>query len=179
MAEHLNSIKEHNGYIEDQNNYNDLKFGKVTMQYSGCEIIATYNALFSLAGNVSIDLEKMILDFEKNAMVLSGKFGSSPKAISKYFKSMGYITKLTTKEFEFSEISEEFDSLILTFYNDRNDITRQIHTVCITKKDNLFTAHNVYCNGMATKPYTSIQHLIADLNYGKAKAISLIGLKAK
>ncbi len=56
-------------FIENQTMWNKVLFGshkKSNMAYSGCEIIATYNALTSL-GDRSIRMPELINNFEKKA----------------------------------------------------------------------------------------------------------------
>lgn len=174
---HIEIIQKNRGYIEDQNNYADMKYGKVTMKYAGCEIFATYNAVFSLTGKHEMSLAQMIFDYEKDGAVLSGKFGTSPKAVSDYLTKLGFITYFSAREEEFDKIGREYDSLILTMYNDRNDIRKEVHTINISKDFEMYTAHNVYCNGNVVGPYACVSEVIKNINGGKAKGISLIGIK--
>ena len=179
FKDHLEIIRENKGYIEDQNSYTDMKYGKVTMQYAGCEIIATFNAINNILGECTKSLSEMISEFEKDGCVLSGKFGTAPKAIADYFNKNGFIAKLTLKEKEFEEIAQQSESLILTMYNDFTDIRKEIHTVNVSKSDGKYTAHNVYCNGQIVGPFDSISEIIKNINSGKAKGISLIGIRRK
>ena len=174
---HIEIIQKNHGYVEDQNNYADMKYGKVTMKYAGCEIFATYNAVFSLTEKHEMSLARMIFDYEKDGVILSGKFGTSPKAISDYLTRLGFITYFSTDEEEFDKIGREYDSLILTMYNDRNDIRKEVHTINISKDFEMYTAHNVYCNGNVVGPYACVSEVIKNINGGKAKGISLIGIK--
>jgi len=154
-----------------------MRYGKVTMKYAGCEIIAVYNALFDIFKREIISLPDMISRFEKDGMVLSARFGTSPKALVSFLKNEKLNTCITTHESQFDQMGEESDTLILTMYNDRFDIFEQIHTVNISKSGGRFTAHNVYCNGSVVGPYDSISELIEHINRGRAKGISLIGIK--
>jgi predicted butyrate kinase (DUF1464 family) len=165
--------------VEDQNSYTDMAYGESTMQYSGCEIFATYNAMYNINGKVTKPLADLISSYEKDGMVLSGKFGTAPKAISDFLEKQGFVTKLTTEEKEFDDIGKKFESMILTMYNDKNDISQEVHTVNISKENGKFTAHNVYCNGKVVGPYASVSEVIKNINGGKAKGISLIGVKKK
>lgn len=177
LSGHLNSISKNNGYIEDQNNYTDMPYGKATMQYSGCEIFAVYNAVYSLLKHPVMDLPELISLFEKDGIAFSGKFGTSPKALLDFLKSRGFTTSFSTKEKDFDTLAATYPSLILTMYNDKNDIRKEIHTVHISKDNDMYTAHNVYCNGMVVGPYQTFRELMANINSGKAKGISLIGVK--
>lgn len=175
---HASALKNYKGYIEDQNNYADMKYGESTMKYSGCEIFATFNAIYNITGKHDFSLSKMIAEYEKDGMVFSGKFGTAPKAIEDFLKKHGYKTQMATDETQFDAIGKSHDSLILTMYNDKNDISKEVHTVNISKENGKFTAHNVYCNGKVVGPYASVSEVIKNINQGKAKGISLIGVKA-
>lgn len=177
FKKHTEVLKKNKGYVEDQNSYTDMKYGISTMQYSGCEVFATFNAIFNICGKPIMSLAQMISEYEKDGMVLSGKFGTSPRAISDFLNRHGFKTHLTTDEKEFDKIGKEFSSLILTMYNDKNDISKEVHTVNISKEGGKFTAHNVYCNGKVVGPYASVSEVIRNINHGKAKGISLIGIK--
>ena len=168
---------QNNGYVEDQNAYIDMPYGKSTMQFSGCEIFAVYNAMRSLLQHPVMDLPELIFYFEKDGMSLNGKFGTSPKALRDFLKSNGFTAAFTAKEADFSAFAAKYPGLIFTMYNDRNDIRKEIHTIHISKKGSMFTAHNVYCNGKVVGPFTSFDELIQNINGGKAKGISLIGIK--
>ena len=123
VEKHAADIKKNNGFIEDQNKWSDTAYGESTMQYSGCEIIATFNAIRNILGRQLISLPEMISEYEKDGMVLSGKFGTAPKAISDFLERHGFKTELSTSEKEFDDIGKRSDSLILTMYNDKNDIS--------------------------------------------------------
>ena len=66
FTNHRNVIFKNHGYIEDQNNYTDMAYGKATMQYSGCEVFAVYNASYSLLKHPVMDLPDLIACFEKD-----------------------------------------------------------------------------------------------------------------
>lgn len=178
---HIKSVEQNDGYIENQSAYTDLKYGKYTIDYSGCEVIAVYNVLNSVKDDLVLkhDFPKLISIFEKDGCMLSGMFGTSPKAIYNFFVNQGYVTAFSSKERDFQKISEEYDSFVLTFYNDRNDIRREIHTVNVSKFSGKFLAHNVYCNGLVFGPFESIGMLLNNINGGNAKGISLVGIKKK
>ena len=173
---HREVIKRDNGFVEDQCNYTDMKYGKVNMRFSGCEIFATYNAMYSIHGHNPITLPEMITEYEKNGMVLSGFFGTSPKAIMKYLNGHGYVTKFSMKDSEYDRIADEYETAILTIYNDGLDIMKAVHTVNVSKHNGKYLAHNVNCNGKVQGPFDSISDMMTKINHGKSKAISLIGV---
>lgn len=176
FRKHTAVIAQNKGFVEDQNSYTDMAYGNATMQYSGCEIFATYNAIHSILGRQSMTLAKMISEYEKDGMVLSGKFGTAPKAVKDFLDKHGFKTDMTTNEADFENFGKQFQSLILTMYNDKDDISKEVHTVNISKEDGKFVAHNVYCNGKVVGPNATIKELIANMNGGKVKGISLIGV---
>lgn len=179
FVNHLEQIEKQGGYIEDQNNYPDIKYGKKTISFSGCEIIAVYNVIQEIFTEKRYDFAKLIEEFEKDGCVLSGKFGTAPIAMADFFKRRGYATEVSIKEKDYKQLENDYDSFILTMYNDKHDIRKEIHTVSISKNGGKYIAHNVYCNGTVTKPYSSINELIDNINNGRAKAISLIGIRRK
>ena len=170
FQKHAAVITKNKGFVEDQNSYTDMAYGDATMQYSGCEIFATYNAIYSITGKAVMSLAKMISEYEKDGMVLSGKFGTAPKAIKDFLDKHGFKTEMTTDEADFDSFGKKFQSLILTMYNDKDD------TVNISKEGGKYLAHNVYCNGKVVGPEASVKALIGKMNNGKAKGISLIGV---
>lgn len=176
FSAHLDEINGCGGYVENQNSYGDMLFGKTTMQHSGCEIFATYNAIYSLMDRHIMSLAQMIAAFEKDGMVLSGKFGTAPKAIRDFLEKHGFQTEFVTDETLFEDVAKRCKSLILTMYNDRNDIRGEVHTIHISKEKQQYTGHNVYCDGRVVGPCDSIKELLSRINGGKAKGIALIGI---
>ena len=172
---HIKRIEEDKGYIEDQYNYDDMYYGKKTIAFCGCEIIATYNAIYDLTGKHDISFPEMINEYEKDGIVLSGLFGTAPKAIEDYFKKHGFKTISSCKKEDYDKIGEECNALILTLYNDKYDICNMVHTVNITKKDNKYYIHN---NGYTSllESYDSISDLVLRINDGESKDIFLIGI---
>ena len=172
---HKTEIAKNNGYIENQHDYKDMYFGNKTISFCGCEIIATYNALYDLTGNHDINFPELINEFEKDGIVLSGFFGTAPKAVEDYFKKNGYKTISSTKKEEYDEIGEKSDAIILTLYNDKYDIFNMVHTISITKKENKYYIHNNGYNYHLV-PYNSISDILQRINNGNGKDIFLIGI---
>ena len=130
---HKKRIKKDNGYIENQHDYDDMKYGNQTMSYCGCEVISVHNANNYLKDK-NTNLPEIINDFEKDGITLNGNFGTAPKAIEDYYKKNNYITESTSKEEEFDKILQKSDCGIFTFYNNKDDIMDQVHTVSMTKE---------------------------------------------
>ena len=175
---HKKIIEKNKGFIEDQNNYKDMYYGKKTMDYNGCGIIAAFNAMYDLTGEHIFSLPLIIDYFEEDGIVMMGIFGTSPNSIKNFFVKQGFDTISSTKEEEFNRIGDDFDTFILTFYNNGSDIFSQVHIANISKKNGKFTIHNSGAN-CQTKSYNSISDLIFKKSNGKAKGIMLIGIKRK
>lgn len=175
---HKKTIENNKGYIEDQHSYKDMFYGNKTFDYCGCEVIAVFNALNDLNNNNDISLPLIIDYFEKDGIILSGIFGTAPTAIEDFFIKKGFETYSTTKEEEYEKIENNYDSFIFTFYENKNDIFKQVHAVNISKKNDKFYAHN---NGFNShlKLYNSIREFIDKTNNGKIKGIFLTGIKNK
>lgn len=135
-------------YIENQSNWKSVRFGFSTMAYSGCEIMAVYNALLALGKKMTVeDTVELISAFEKKGAVLQGKWGTSPYAIFRYFLRHDYEAVITcSKDAErVNATAECCETLILTAYNNRYDIRNMIHTVSVTRDEKgNFILHNAY-----------------------------------
>ncbi|MCQ2557691.1 MAG: hypothetical protein MJ135_01090 [Oscillospiraceae bacterium] len=176
LAAHLPDLHLHGGYVEDQHQWCDTAYGRFTMSYSGCEVFAFYNALVSVGMADAASLPELIEAFERDGMVLRGRFGTSPRALLTHLKRYGLGAELSTRVQEFESIARRSASLILTLYNDGCDICKQVHTVCITKEADGYLVHNLGGNGTADGPYPGITPLLAQINGGRAKAICLLGI---
>ena len=161
-------------YIEDQNSYHDMVYGRTKMSYSGCEIIAVYNSLIALSKPYS--LVDLINSFEHDGMVLGARFGTSPRALTDYFIREGYRVLSSTKACDYDDIAGQSDVIIMTMYNDCTDIMKKVHTICISHDDEGYTAHNVYGNGRLVGPYEKVSMLMESINNGLAKGIYMIGI---
>ena len=175
---HLEEIRRNKGYIEDQYMYSDMKYGLKTIEFSGCEIIAVYNAINDLTGEENKNFPQMIDYFEKDGILLYGLFGTTPLAIEKFFNELEYETMSSTKREDYANIQNHCDTFILTIYNDVEDIMAMIHTVNISKKDGKYFVHNNGENENLIE-YDSIIDVVVKINNGKSKDIFLIGIKNK
>lgn len=182
------SILKSGDYIENQGEWEVVQFGSLkehNMKYSGCEIIATYNALMALGEAVSGEMMvNLISGYERDGAALNGDFGVSPVAIEDYFKNRGYDVSITTsKEIDtINNIGVKSDTVIVTAYNDQHDITAQVHTVSITKEaDGKYCIHNSYYydkhNGtyVSRRGFDTLQNAINGMS-SDASVISVIGI---
>ncbi len=175
-------------FVENQNEWESVRFGLSTMKYSGCEIMAVYNALLDLGNRMTAqDMAELISKFERKGAELNGRWGCSPKSIYKYLARRGYRVTMTTstKPDTINFIGENSNSIIITAYNDRNDIRRMIHTISVTK-DNRgnYTLHNAYkrMNGRyaaysGNSPVKNLWDVIGLISQGQASPICIIGIQ--
>lgn len=174
-------------FIENQNEWENVRFGLSTMKYSGCEIMAVYNALLDLGNKMTArDMAELISTFEKKGSELQGRWGCSPMSIYRYFSRLGYRVTMTTSAnpTAVNSIGEDSDSIIITAYNDRNDIRKMIHTISVTKDDSgCYTLHNAYkrVNGRyaaypVNSPAKSLWDVIGVISQEQASPICIIGI---
>ena len=178
FPKHLTQINRYKGFIENQDSYYDMMYGQKTIDLSGCVVIAAYNALYDLTGEEFIDLPAMIDYFEKNGILLYGEIGTAPQSVEEYFNKLGFKTKSSFKREEYENIANEYDTFVLTKFNDIDDIYECIHTSCITKRDGKFYIHNNSYYGHNIQ-YNSIEDLLNRIDGGKAKDIVFLGIKKK
>ena len=174
-------------YIENQDEWGEILYGwgpHHNMRYSGCEIIATFNALKALGKAVSPDfMAELIGEYEKHGAALWGEFGVSPLAVCAYLKRQGLpvVTAKKDDDKSLNMADSRCRVFIATVYNDAINITAQIHTVCITKEDNGYILHNAYRRNRegiyaASIPYATLKEAIAHISTQEVKMIYLIGI---
>ena len=181
-GKHRERVFRQDGYIEDQENYTDLRYGTVTAAYSGCEVIAVANVLNALrrvrllGDRKCEELPHLLYSFEMNGKLLGGRFGTSPGALRDYMRYCGFEAELTTDLQRFPVMAEKSDVLILTCYNDARNLLKEVHTFCISKEDG-YRTHNAYHRGKAGPRYELFEDLLRELNGGAAKPICLVGVR--
>lgn len=181
------------GFIENQAQWGAVRFGSGknhTMRYSGCEIIATFNALTALGERAdAARMAELIRHYEGDGAMRNGEFGVSPGAIRDFFLEKKWEVRVTdAKDGEqLDAFGSENDVLIATAYNDKNDIMAQVHTVCVTKNESGgYVVHNAYCRSKkgyvqkdnGGKGYAGLWDAIAAIHEAAAP-ISVIGLKKR
>ncbi|WP_130836971.1 hypothetical protein [Lachnoclostridium sp. Marseille-P6806] len=163
-------------YIEYQSRCAGIRFGLFSIAYSGCEIIALYNIL-EFYGAEHESFPELIAAVERDGMVLDGRWGSSPRAILRHLERRGFSVREALREPDFSGALKSYDSFLLTLYNDRDDIRRQIHTVCITREGGALCIHNAADSGIVRLSGDSgMAELTAAFPGGRAKPILLAGI---
>ncbi len=191
-----NYLKNHpeTKFIEDQNSMTDFIFGQqnnllsslffngnnLNGSYNLCEVIATYNALISLNDKSSYtNFPELISYFEKNGAILDGYFGTSPDSLETYFTNMGYDTKMLTgsdiDSLNLASLDSQYQTFILTTYNDKSDIMSQIHTISITYDNSGYHLHNDYTKQQHT--YHSLEEAVYAYHDGNSEPICVLGIR--
>lgn len=185
---HRSFCNEGDFYIENQSQWGNIRFGvgrRCSMAYAGCEIIAVYNAWKALGGPASGEyMAELIRTFEARGAALMGTFGTAPTAIADYFRKNGFCVETTdgTNEEEVDRIGRRYAVLTATAYNNKNDITGQIHTVCITRnRDGKYVLHNAYLRDEKGRYresvlYKTLQEAVAHISGREPRLIYLIGI---
>ncbi len=183
------SFYEAGKYIENQRFWDKVRFGsRYTISYGGCEIIAVYNALLSLGEKLSgRDMVDLITQFERRGAVWAGKLGGAPGAAYSYFRKRGYEVRILyrRKESKVNQMGEEYDTIIVTAYNNKDDIFSRIHTVNFSKeKEGAFFGHNCYRIGrdktfISDGPYATLWEGIHRMGSGRSTPICVIGIRRK
>lgn len=178
-------------FIENQSEWGNICFGigkRQSMAYAGCEIIATYNARKVLGATASkLDMAELIKGYEARGAALWGAFGVAPTSIAAYFRKKGFCVETADgrERKAVDEIGGSAAVMIATAYNDKNDITAQIHTVCITRnRDGKFVLHNAYRRDekgcyRESIPYETLQEATAHISGRESKLIYLIGIEKR
>lgn len=175
-------------YIENQNEWSNIMFGAGkhhNMRHSGCEVIATFNVLKALTGTGSPEsMAELIREYETRGAALKGELGVSPRAIEAYFRRQGFQVTATDKGdgASLETVDRQSQVLIAVAYNNANDITQQVHTICITKEEGKgYILHNAYRrdkNGkyIASAPYATLSDAVSNMSKNEVKLIYLIGI---
>ncbi|MGD1820065.1 MAG: hypothetical protein ACPKOI_09325 [Pleomorphochaeta sp.] len=144
-----------NGFIYGQknNNVKDMNFGHAKIAHTGCEIVATYNAM-QLTGN-SVSFADTIYEYEENgAQMLFGHFGSNPDGISDYLDNHNVNYTQASSASELEQLTQQNGSVaILSFWNYEGAITGGLHTVAIQRNGSNYDVYNY--GGYDTAPTNS------------------------
>lgn len=195
-------------YIEYQSLMTDIKYGEqndilsdallggkpIDGSDNTCEVIAAYNALVSLNNGKSlVSFPQLLATFEKSGIMLDGYFGTAPDSIAAYFEAEGYDTSMLVgsgiNKKSLAKMSKNYDTYIVTVYNDEKNINKQIHTMSITVEKNgkdsagntkyKYVLHNDYNPSNDNKVYTTLEDALNSYskNNPNFELISVIGIK--
>lgn len=138
--------------------YRDLLYGIVDIGWSGCGLVALYNAMYLLGKPVSLSGIIHWAD-SSGASILFGVFGTSMNKIKEYLSKNSFETKEVKDDFD--RYIREYGIAILEYWNDKSDILKGKHIVCIEyqKKNNRVMVYNLYNNSIAPTQINSISDL--------------------
>ena len=131
----LNKMKDYSGIIDDQDDepVASLMYGKKTMSYNGCELIAIYNAIFLYGGEPSLPAIALSAEVTLGGIWAYGYFGTYPTFAKNYLKHVGIETEtyLTAKSAD--KVKKAGDIFIVTFSNRSKSLKNifSLHTVAV------------------------------------------------
>ena len=116
-----------------------------------------------------------VVDYCENYMWLWGYFGTHWEAIPEYIDSQSGMSAIVVGRVEdYDEVLARCGYAILTFWNNKDDITAGIHTVFIEyESDEKIYAYNYYNTDTEKMPFKNMTDLI---DYDNGKAIQFVGI---
>ncbi len=177
-------------FIEDQSGMGEFAYGrpnaflgrklldgrKLSGRENACEVIATYNALLKLDPENHPGLPELFESFERRGISLGGYFGTSFGSVIAYLKRRG----LTMRIFRGQKITPlcleegERDGMkvcIMMAENRAGYLKEMVHTICITKEEEGWQAHNDY---EGSKIYPSLKDAVLGYHKGAGRALGVI-----
>ena len=150
------------------------------MAYSGCELIAIVNAMHALGHDMSVEeVAELIKKYEGRGATLGGVWGTSPTVIYENLSSEYDVQLCQSTDYsEIEKIAESSDTLIVTVYNDKNDLTCMIHTVNIEKVTHTDGTYGyIVHNAGNTKEYSDVEDAIKHIGSdGNSENIQVMGI---
>ena len=104
-----------------------LPYGRYTMGYNGCEILAAYNALLTLGEPEP--LSEVSSWFERRGLFLGGLWGTHVLAIPEFFGARGFSVEVLYKDFD--EAFSTVPAAVFAFWNDARRLRSGLHTVAL------------------------------------------------
>lgn len=154
----------------------DMRYGKYTLGYNGCELIAVCNVML-LLGNPQ-PLWKIVLEAELNNMFYffkNGVFGSDPKKLRRFFSAYGLSFSYHKNQADFLSATSNGESLcgIVSFWNNKrsehpiNFFGGGLHTVAFSfdKSEKIFKAYNVNSHDKSPVAFEKIDDLWSDRRF--------------
>ena len=112
-----------------------LPYGVCSMDYNGCEVIASYNVLLTLGR--PMPLADVAAWYERRGLFLAGRFGTHVEAIPRFFRAQG----LSARALYASEARDPdaFDAAfagaeaaVFSFWNSAARLRSGVHTVALS-----------------------------------------------
>ena len=148
----------------------------LTAAHNACEVIGVYNALHAFGRDKS--LPDLIKEFSGKGVCANGCFGTSPKALEKYFKREGHETKLLVgkdlSDEALLELEKEYRVYLLTSFNRGKNPFHMVHTMCISLEEKGYIRHNDY---RGPKPIATLKEAVYGYNDNESSPICLLAVK--
>jgi len=146
------------GLINEQRLYENVKYGLGNVSYSGCELVAIYNAsLLTKTGfdkmgadriNADASMKRLIQSaLKKKYTMLNGKWGTNPYDLGRLLEENNLKYEVIKKQEDIISAEDEGRSgqseeklntgvYVVSFWNRKDDLMGGVHTVAIAlKKD--------------------------------------------
>ena len=141
-----------------------LPYGRYTMAYNGCEVIATYNALLTLG--VPLPLGEVAAWYERRGLFLGGLWGTHVLAIPRFFREHGLradtlFASTVRERGAYDTAFAGAGAAVFSFWNSSRRLRNGVHTVALSHCPGGMAIHNL--QGRDPAPCTafhSIQELL-------------------
>ena len=122
----------------------DLRYGIVRAAWSGCGLIAVYNALL-LLGNPH-PLWDVFAWGDLKGAALFGIFGTSHRRAGRLFRQLGYTVTAVTNPSLFDACAQRAEACLFTYWNRKGRFHKGMHTVCTRWREGALEVYNLYNN---------------------------------
>ena len=141
-----------------------LPFGKFTMDYNGCEVIACYNALRVLG--CERPLSEVAAYFERRGIFLAGRWGTHAAELPRYFERLGlhphtlYASSVRDPA-EYDAAFAGAKTAVFSFWNDAKRLRSGVHTVALAHSPAGLVIFNLYNSDSAPNTrYRSVSDFV-------------------
>ena len=141
-----------------------LPFGKYTMDYNGCEVLASYNALLLLGD--PLPLGAVAAWYELRGLFLAGAWGTHVLAIPRFFRARGYAPEVLYASSvrapeDYDAAFDGAQAAVFSFWNSAQRLRAGVHTVSLSHRGGRIAIDNLH--SLDTRPneaYASIADFI-------------------
>lgn len=120
----------------------NMRYGVVRAAWSGCGLIAVYNALL-LLGNPH-PLWDVIAWGDLKGSTALGIFGTSHRRAGRLFRQLGYAVTAVTDPSLFDAHAQRAEVCLFTFWNRKGRFYKGMHTVCAQWREGALEVYNLY-----------------------------------
>ena len=134
-----------------------LPYGKCTMDYNGCEVVACHNAL-CLLGRPK-PLGETAAYFERHGLFRAGKWGTHVSAIPRYFERQGFAVRTLLAD-ECGDFAGRI--AVFSFWNSARRLRSGVHTVALERTADGLRVYNLHGTDLApSTQYRTFAELLA------------------